>query len=300
MARAPISIVVHARNSAATLPRALASVAWADEILVVDMASQDDTREIAAAAGARVLSVAPHPRIDAVRNRFLPEAAHDWIFVLDSDEHLPDDAADAIRRLVAEQGGATDAFGIPRFNWFGDRLLRGSGWYPDHQIRLFRKGKVAWSDSQHRRPTVLTGADRLMMLEPPGCLHIHHRNYTDLGHLIAKQVAYARNDVYPENPDEFHFEAYVAEAFAEYHRRLDRDRDGDYSVALATVMAWDKIVRGLIHWERLGRTVPLPDMFSLPVVLEPRSQPAPRPKRSVPERVRREIARVLRRLGRRR
>jgi glycosyltransferase involved in cell wall biosynthesis len=288
---AAVSAVVHTRNSALTLKRTLDSVAWANEIIVVDMESDDGTRDIAAAANARILDVPLHPRVDGVRNHHLSKATHEWILVIDSDEYLASDAQLLINETIAEHGQAFDAFAIPRFNWFGDRLLRGSGWYPDHQIRLFRKGTVAWSDSTHRPPEVLTGNGRLQSLTPPGCLHIHHLNYVDLGHFISKQVAYACNDIYPGTASDFSFEEYVAEAFLEYRRRLDRENDGDYSVALATIMAWDKIIRGLIHWDRLGRTTELPDIFSLPIVLKPNIGPTV----SLRSRLKRVAKRILRR-----
>jgi glycosyltransferase involved in cell wall biosynthesis len=265
-----VSVIVHTRNSAATLRRCLESVSWAGEVIVVDMESSDNTREIAGTCGARVLETPAHPRVDAVRTQFLASATHEWILILDSDEYLADDAGEQVASLVAGYAANYDAFAIPRFNWFGERRLEGSGWYPDQQIRLFRKGTVTWDDATHRGPRVLTGRARLLTLEPPDCLHIHHANYVDIGHVIAKQVEYARNDNYATEPGSFHFEDYVAEAFLEFRRRKGRDGDEDYSVALATIMAWDKIVRGLIHWDKLGRTEPLPDMFSLPVVMKPR------------------------------
>jgi glycosyltransferase involved in cell wall biosynthesis len=265
----------------------LASIAWADEILVIDMQSEDDTTAIAATAGARVIETPIHARVDAVRTKFLSAAKHEWILVLDSDEYLADDAKTAIEALLARHGEDVDAFAVPRFNWFGDRLLEGTGWYPDRQIRLFRKGAVEWADATHRGPFVVTGHRGPLLLDPPNCLHIHHSNYTDLGHVIAKQADYARNDIYPDDPALFRFEEYIAEAFVEYRGRLDREHDGDYSVALATIMAWDKIMRGLVHWDRLGRKSALPDIFSMPVVLTPRGNFLTRRWRALKRRPRR-------------
>ena len=144
--------IVHTCNSAATLDRALRSLAWVSELIVVDMGSTDGTRDIAARHGAKVLSVPPAPRVDGIRNRYLSQASHDWIFVLDSDEYLAEDAARLVDELLAEHAAQFDAFAIPRFNQIGDHTLRGSGWYPDHQIRLFRRGAVEWSDATHQPP----------------------------------------------------------------------------------------------------------------------------------------------------
>jgi glycosyltransferase involved in cell wall biosynthesis len=263
----PITVISHTCNSASTLQRMLDSVAWADELLIADMESSDRTCAVAEAAHARIIKLPRHPRVDAVRAAVLVEAKHEWIFVIDSDEYLAADAKASIDAMIAEYGQTYDAFAIPRFNWFGDHLMKGSGWYPDHQVRLFRKGAVTWTDSTHQGPTLTVPDQRLRRIEPPACFHIHHMNYIDLGHVISKQAEYARNDIYSDNISDFDFEKYLVDAFLEYRRRLDRERDGDYSVALATIMAWDKIMRGLIHWDRLGRKTELPDIFSLPVVL---------------------------------
>src|SRR5262245_51319422 len=107
--RLPVSAIVHTRDSAATLERALRSLAWADEILVVDLVSADRTREIAAAFAATVHVTPPVPRIDAIRNAWVARARNEWVFVLDSDEWLAEDAAPAIAELLA-RGGRYDAF----------------------------------------------------------------------------------------------------------------------------------------------------------------------------------------------
>jgi hypothetical protein len=265
-----ISCLVHTRDSEATLETALASVAWVDELIVIDMASRDRTREIASKYAARILEAPVVARVDGIRNRYLEEAVHDWVFVLDSDESLADDGEENLRRLVLEAGSQIDAYAIPRFNRIAGQLMRGSGWYPDRQIRLFRKGAVQWSDATHVAPSVVTGRERLSVLEPPGCLHIHHQNYEDLSHFLDKQLRYALNDDYDSDPANFHFEDYLARAYDELARRRQPDRDGDLSRALSLAMAWDAVVRGLVHWDRLDPRPALPDAIALPPVVRKR------------------------------
>jgi glycosyltransferase involved in cell wall biosynthesis len=267
MTEAPrISCIVHTRDSERTLERALASVAWADELLVVDMQSRDRSREIAARYATRLLEAPLVPRVDAIRNRYLEQAAHEWILVLDSDEYLADDAQDNVRGLVREAADEIDAFAIPRFNSIAGQILRGSGWYPDHQLRLFRRGTVQWSDATHVAPRLLTGRGRRRVLEPPGCLHLHHENYADLAHFVRKQLAYAVDDRYDDDPSRFRFEDYLERAYRELAVRRDPERDGDLSRALSLLMAWDAVVRGLLHWDRLRPRPPLPDAVALPPV----------------------------------
>lgn len=264
-----VTVIVHARNAAAGLARLLPTVHGVAEIVVVDMESTDGTADVARTHGARVLPVELHPRVDAVRNRFLEAAATEWILVMDADERLADDGPPLVAELIATQGGRYDAFAIPRLNRIGGQVMRGSGWYPDLQIRLFRRGTVRWSDSTHRPPEVVSGRERLLLLEPPDCLHIHHDNYANLRDVIERQVRYALHDVY--SPDGYEPDRYAAAALEAFARRHDPDADGDLSRALAVIMAWDQVIRGLIHWDQLAEKPSLEDYLTLPAIgAEPR------------------------------
>jgi len=227
------------------------------------MESTDRTCEIALQYDVTLLSTSVVPRVDGIRNNFIERAQHEWIFILDSDEYLSADAGQVVRSLLEEYGRNRDIFSIPRYNMIAGQIMRGSGWYPDHQIRLFRKGCVRWSDSTHKLPELLATPERIQRLEPPGCLHIHHDNYDSITQFIERQLKYSLNDRYPDQG--FSFERYVAMAYEEFGFRLDEKNDGELSFALATVMAWDRVMRGLIHWEKLGRKDTLSHAFSLPV-----------------------------------
>ncbi len=281
--RPAVTVIVHARNAAAGLVKLLPTVRWATDVVVVDMESTDDTAAVARAHGARVLAVATHPRVDAVRNQFLGEATTAWTLVMDADEYLAADAADLIAELITVHGERYDAFGIPRLNRIGDHIMRGSGWYPDWQTRLFRSGTVRWCDSTHRTPEVISGPERLMRLEPTACLHIHHDNYRNLRSFIERQVRYALDDVY--DPDRFEPDEYAAAALEAFARRHDPAADGDLSRALAVIMAWDKVIRGLIHWDTLETKPSLESYLTLPsigAVSEPPPRPVPKTREKRP------------------
>lgn len=261
-----LSVIVHTRNSEGHLRRLLPTVRWAEELIVVDMESADGTRRLAEEAGARVIVAPAQPCVDAIRTRYLREASRPWTLVLDSDEHLSDDAPELIAGLIDASPSGYDAVAIPRFNRICGRVLRGSGWYPDHQIRLFRTGTVAWlHGGNHHPPEVLSGPGRLLTLEPPHCLHIHHDNYEDLREFIERQVRYAVTDDYGSAPATIG--AYAAAAYEEYARRHDPEADGELSSALALIMAWDKVIRGLLWWDAAGQPFPLKDFFVLPVAV---------------------------------
>ena len=263
-----ISAIVHTRNNEATLERALASLHWVNELLVVDMGSVDGTVELAGRYADRIFDVAPTPRVDGVRNQFIQEARHEWIFVLDSDEYLAEDAGGVLRDYVERHGERFDAFAIPRYNYIAGQIMRGSRWYPDHQIRLFRKDTVKWNDSVHRLPSLTRGSHRLLELKPPQCPHIHHHNYDNLPDFILKQINYAILDQYDTDQTRFDFSQNVAQAYEQLALRSDSEQDGDLSHALALVMAWDSLIRGLIHWDSLRPRPPLGYLAALPIATE--------------------------------
>lgn len=280
-----ISAIVHTRNSERTLEQALLSVRWVDELVVVDMRSTDRTVEIANAIADRVISTPPTDRVDGIRNHFLDEVTSEWLLVLDSDEWLAEDAGDQLRGLVAEFGTRFDAFALPRFNSICGQVMRGGLWYPDHQIRLFRRGTVLWEDAHHRPPRVVTGPERLLELVPPDCPHIHHHNYENLREFVLRQAVYACTDRYDDSPDSLDWPATVMRAHRALALRHDPTADGDLSHALALLMAWDEIVRGLLHWDSLHPRPSLEPLLALP----------PRPLATLP---RAEVA-LRRWLGRR-
>ena len=263
--RPDLTVITHARDAEEDLARLLPTVRWATEVVVLDMQSTDTTARVAREAGARVISIPLHPRVDAIRNRYLEEARTEWILVLDADEYLADDAGELVHRLLVEHGANYDAFALPRFNRIGDRILRGSGWYPDHQVRLFRRGCVRWADATHQPPVIVTGSHRLLLLQPPQALHIHHNNYANLREVMERQLRYALQDVY--DPNTFDPDQYAAAALEAYAQRHQPEHDGDLSRALALIMAWDKTMRCLIHWDQLPTQPSLESFFTLPVAV---------------------------------
>jgi hypothetical protein len=263
--RTDVSLIVHTRNSAARLPPLLASTGWIADRIVVDMASTDDTRVLAERVGCRVVTIMPCDDVDGIRNDHLGLAGSEWTLVLDSDESLAADAEAEISRLITTYGNRHDAFAIPRFNRIAGHVMRGSNWYPDHQIRLFRKGCVAWQAGHHRKIRVTTGDHRLLQLDPPDCLHIHHDNYASLADFVDRQTRYILTDRY-DHP--FDFKQYLAASHREFVQRHDERADGELSTALAILMAWDQVVRGVIHWERSGRASPLTTSLAMPFVVE--------------------------------
>jgi (heptosyl)LPS beta-1,4-glucosyltransferase len=138
-----VSVTVITRNEAADIADALTSVAWADEIVVVDSQSSDDTVAIARRFTDRVM-VREWPGYVAQKNYAASAASHDWILSLDADERVTPALASEIQARLATP--PTDAaFRIPRVTWHLGQWIRSTDWYPDFQLRLYDRRAAEWT-----------------------------------------------------------------------------------------------------------------------------------------------------------
>jgi glycosyltransferase involved in cell wall biosynthesis len=138
-----LSAVVITRDAAGQLAACLASLAFAQEILVVDSGSTDGTVELAKVHGAHVIE---HAWLGYGRQKQLAvtKAAHDWVLCLDADERVSDELrASIVAELAAPRGFV---YAMPRCNQFLGRWLRHGEGYPDWNTRLFHRGHASWSD----------------------------------------------------------------------------------------------------------------------------------------------------------
>jgi glycosyltransferase involved in cell wall biosynthesis len=138
-----LSVTIITRNEAADIAAALDSVSWADERIVVDSCSTDDTAAIAAAHGARVVS-REWPGYVAQKNFAAAQASHDWILSLDADERVTPALAAEIRSTL-ERDPQPSGFRIPRVTFHLGRWIRTTDWYPDHQLRLYDRRAAEWT-----------------------------------------------------------------------------------------------------------------------------------------------------------
>jgi glycosyltransferase involved in cell wall biosynthesis len=138
-----LSVTVITKNEAADLGDALASVSWADEIVVVDSHSTDDTVAIAKEHTDRVV-VRDWPGYVDQKNYAASIAANDWILSLDADERVTPALASEIRATLAATPQES-AFRVPRVTWHLGRWVRSTDWYPDCQTRLYDRRAAQWS-----------------------------------------------------------------------------------------------------------------------------------------------------------
>jgi glycosyltransferase involved in cell wall biosynthesis len=177
----PLSVVLITQNAAAQLPDCLASVAFADEVVVVDSGSSDGTADVAARYGARV--VAKEWLGFGRQKQFAVEqAAHDWVLCLDADERVsPELAASLVRALEAP---VAPVYRMARCNRFLGRWLRHGEGYPDWSPRLFDRKAARWSDDAVH--------EKVLYAVTPGTLagDLLHDSAEDLGRYLEKQNRY--------------------------------------------------------------------------------------------------------------
>ena len=150
-----LSVILITKNEAANLLACLQTVGFADEIIIVDNASSDDTAKIAATAGARFYSTTDWPGFGLQKNRALDYATCDWVFSIDADERVSPILANEIKsivRLQADHRGATAAYEVPRLTQFCGQWIYHCGWTPDRVLRLFKRDSARFSsDVVHER-----------------------------------------------------------------------------------------------------------------------------------------------------
>jgi glycosyltransferase involved in cell wall biosynthesis len=137
-----ISATIITLNEQSNIKAACESVAWADEVLVVDSNSTDATRTIAESWGARVITNA-WPGFSVQKQFAVEQASYEWIFSLDADERVSDELKRSIDSL-REKTNLADGYEIARRTYYQQRWIRGGGWYPDRQLRLFKKSMGHW------------------------------------------------------------------------------------------------------------------------------------------------------------
>ena len=139
-----ISAIIVTKNEEAKIADAIESASWADEVIVVDSESTDDTREIAESLGAKVL-VQEWLGFSGQKQFAVGQAANEWVFSLDADERVSPELRSEILALKASPSLA-DGYKIPRLSIYMGRPIRHGGWYPDWQLRLFDRRKGKWKD----------------------------------------------------------------------------------------------------------------------------------------------------------
>lgn len=175
-----VSACVIAHNDESHIRRCLASLAWADEcVVVVDDRSKDATESIAREMGASVIRHRYQGNVEQ-KNFALEQAQHEWVLSLDADEALSDGLAAKLRAFLASESNRVDGVELNRVTRHLGRWIRHGDFHPDWQLRLFRRSKARWAGvNPHGRVRIDTKVCRLEG-------DLEHRSYADLADQIAR------------------------------------------------------------------------------------------------------------------
>ena len=179
--RAPLSAVLITRNAASVLEPCLDSVAFADEVVVVDSSSTDRTVEIATRKGARVVQK-EWLGFGRQRQFAVEQARHDWVLCLDADERVSSELARAIERALAAP--VSPVYRMARRNRFLGRWLAHGEGYPDWSVRLFNRMNARWSDDLVN--------EKVLFAVTPGTLEgdLMRDSFDDLSAYLERQNRY--------------------------------------------------------------------------------------------------------------
>ena len=186
----PISVYVLTFNNRRTIERCLKSLQWAEELVVVDSGSTDGTYEICQGFTDKLY----RKEFQGHRDQYQYAAdltTHPWIMFVDADEEVPPELVDEIRERLRDGAADTDGFFVYRQTYFLGRWIRYGGWYPDGEIRLYRREKGRWEGGLHAKIAVSGRVDVLKNKY----LHYTYRDISDQIQTIDKYSRIAAEDM---------------------------------------------------------------------------------------------------------
>lgn len=178
-ARPTVSAIVVCYNEEENIGACLESLRWCDEIVVIDSFSTDGTVEICRRFTDRVIQKAWAGYRD--QKAFAhSQATQDWVLLVDSDERVTPELREEIGQALARDKGEYSGYALPRLVFYLNRWWRRGGWYPDYDVRLFRRERATWGGTDPHEKIIVDG--KVRRLRHP----LHHFSYRDIEDHIAR------------------------------------------------------------------------------------------------------------------
>lgn len=252
---ATVTALVHTKNSEQTLEHCLKSLKFADQLLVVDMESSDDSRAIAKKHGATVLSHKDVGYVEPARQFGLSHVTSDWTLIVDADEEVPESLAKKLRELMSDPQ-AVDAYFLPRKNIVFNKWIEHTGWWPDYQFRFFKSGTVTWPNEIHAQPKI---SGKILELPPDAEFALVHHNYQTIEQFLDRMNRYTSIEVEKgqnSSQSTSHNPNRIPSEFSnEFARRFFADEgflDGGHGLALSYLQSMYQVIVELKHWQKGG------------------------------------------------
>jgi glycosyltransferase involved in cell wall biosynthesis len=245
-----ISVIINTLNEEENLPHAIASVkGFADEIVVVDMHSDDKTPDIAKNLGAKVFEHERVGYVEPARNFAISKATGDWILILDADEEISLSLSKSLRKIV--ENPDADYYRLPRKNIIFGKWMEHTGWWPDYNIRFFKKGYVSWNEIIHSVPTTQGKGFDLEAKEENALLH---HSYNSIEQFVERLNRYTTHQVRSlvRGGYKFNWEDLIIKPFDEFFKRYFQGqgyKDGLHGFALSLFQSFSELVLYLKAWQ---------------------------------------------------
>lgn len=173
-----LSVIIIVKNEEHDIRDCLQSVIWADEIIVLDSGSVDNTLSIAKEYTEKIYKSPDWQGFGIQKNRALAYATCDWVLSLDADERVSDALHLEIKKAI--ESSSSSIYKLPRLSSYCGKFIRHSGWWPDYVARLFKRGEASFSNDLVHERLVFQG-EAAQLSEP-----LHHVTYKDLDEVISK------------------------------------------------------------------------------------------------------------------
>ncbi len=237
--RAAVTVIITTYNESLNIRAILENVKWAEEIMIVDSFSTDDTLDIAREYTDFIVQ---HEYINAAaqKNWAIPQATHDWVLIMDADERLPAELQAEIQQTL--EAPDKSAYRLRLHNYFMGKRVRYSGWQNDTVVRLFKRDECRYEEKYVHADMITQG--EIGELQHP---YLHY-TYRDMAHFLAKMERYARwsaIDYAPKTPRVTLYHLWVKPAFRffkHYFLKLGF-LDGKVGFVISKIMAWGVFLR---------------------------------------------------------
>jgi glycosyltransferase involved in cell wall biosynthesis len=248
MKKVKVSAIIIAKNEEENIRKCISSIKWADEIVVVDTGSVDETASIAKSAGAKVVDV-KKGNYSIWRNSGAKKATNEWLFYIDADETVTEKLKEEIIKTINSKKDKRAAYAIPRENIILGKVLKHGGWWPDYVIRLIRKNKLEkWQGELHEQPVI---KGEIAYLENP-LVHKKHDNLFDMLEKTNKWSDIEAKLYYESHHPKMVGWRFFRVMFSELWLRLIKKRgflDGAEGIIYSIYQMWSKFVTYAKLWE---------------------------------------------------
>ncbi|MDD2581159.1 MAG: glycosyltransferase family 2 protein [Desulfuromonadaceae bacterium] len=249
---ANITAVINTYNEEKNIEQCLESLKWCHEIIVVDMNSDDETRTIARRYTEKIFLFQSVGYVEPARKFAVEKATGDWVLIVDADELIPASLKEQI--LFKIEKNDVDVVYLPRKNYIMGELIKYSGWWPDYQLRLFKKDTVNFTDQIHAGIRIEKNA-RECFLSDEEKNGIEHFSYFDAEHFIKKLNAYTSVEAKHLYDDrvQFSFKSLFESSLREFYNRYIKSKgykDGYRGFFLCLMMLFYRALISIKLWEK--------------------------------------------------